>query len=346
MSALSFEVAPALEAGEPPEARGQSRDQVRLMVATRSSADIVHTRFNKLPSHLSPGDLLVINISATLPAAVAATIGGETPIEVRFSTRAPQSAGADVFVVELRSAGGEVPLAAGRAGLEVTLAGGAWLQLAAPYAGGTRLWLARVHGAGPIHRYLARHGRPIRYGYVPERWPLSTYQNAYATVPGSAEMASAGRPFTPELITRLVAAGILFAPLLLHTGVSSPEGHEPPYPEQYDVPAATARLVNAVHTWGGRVIAIGTTVVRALETVTAPDGTVRPGAGWTDLVISAERGLSVVDGLLTGWHEPQASHLQMLEALAGETFIQQCYTSAVERRYLWHEFGDSHLILP
>jgi S-adenosylmethionine:tRNA ribosyltransferase-isomerase len=316
------------------------------MVATRSSAAIVHTRFSKLAGHLTPGDLLVINISATLPAAVAATIGGETPIEVRFSTRAPQSTGADVFVVELRSAGGEVPLTAGRAGLEIALAGGARLQLAAPYAGGTRLWLARVHGTGPMHRYLARHGRPIRYGYVPERWPLSTYQNAYATVPGSAEMASAGRPFTPELITRLVAAGVLIAPLLLHTGVSSPERHEPPYPEQYDVPATTARLVNAVHSWGGRVIAVGTTVVRALETVAAPEGTVRPGTGWTDLVISAERGLGAVDGLITGWHEPQASHLQMLEALAGETFIQQSYTSAVEHRYRWHEFGDSHLILP
>jgi S-adenosylmethionine:tRNA ribosyltransferase-isomerase len=346
MSALSFEVAPALEAGEPPEARGQSRDQVRLMVATRSSADIVHTRFRKLPDHLSPGDLLVINTSATLPAALAATIGGATAIEVRFATRAPEPAGADVFVVELRSAGGEVPLAAGRAGLEIVLAGGARLRLTAPYAGSTRLWLAHAQGAGPMHRYLARHGRPIRYGYVPARWPLSTYQNAYATVPGSAEMASAGRPFTPELITRLVAAGILIAPLLLHTGVSSPERHEPPYPEQYGVPAETARLVNAVRAWGGRVIAVGTTVVRALETVATPGGTVRPGTGWTDLVISAARGLRAVDGLLTGWHEPQASHLQMLEALAGEMFIQQCYTSAVEQRYLWHEFGDSHLILP
>jgi S-adenosylmethionine:tRNA ribosyltransferase-isomerase len=197
-----------------------------------------------------------------------------------------------------------------------------------------------------MHRYLARHGRPIRYGYVPERWPLSAYQNVYGTVPGSAEMPSAGRPFTPELITRLVASGILIAPLLLHTGVSSLERHEPPYPEPYEVPASTARLVNAVHRWGGRVIAVGTTVVRALETVADPDGTVWPGTGWTNLVISTTEGIRAVDGLLTGWHEPLASHLQILEAMAGETYVAHCYTSALRHGYLWHEFGDSHLILP
>jgi S-adenosylmethionine:tRNA ribosyltransferase-isomerase len=346
MSVLSFELAPALEASEPPEARGLARDEVRLMVANRSRADIVHARFRELASHLEPGDLLVINTSATLPAALAATSGAGTSIEVRFATRAPRPATTDLFVVELRSAGGAAPLIAGRAGETILLAGGARLELVAPYAGGDRLWLARVHSTEHLHRYLTRHGHPIRYGYVPKRWPLSTYQNAYAAVPGSAEMPSAGRPFTPELITRLVARGILFAPLVLHTGVSSPERHEPPYPEQYEVPAVTARLVNAVRDWGGRIIAVGTTVVRALETVAAPDGTVRPDTGWTNLVVSADRGLRAVDGLLTGWHEPLASHLAILEALSGETFIKRCYTSAVERGYLWHEFGDSHLILP
>jgi S-adenosylmethionine:tRNA ribosyltransferase-isomerase len=346
MTALSFELAPALEASAPPEARGLARDDVRLMVATRSSGEIAHARFRELPSFLEPGDLLVINTSATLPAAVEAIREAGTPIEVRFATRAPRSASADLFVVELRRAGGDAPLSAGRPGEWIRLAGGARLELVAQYAGAGRLWLARAHATEDMHRYLARHGRPIRYGYVPGRWPLSAYQTAYAAVAGSAEMPSAGRPFTAELITRLVAGGVLFAPLLLHTGVSSPERHEPPYPEQYDVSPATARLVNAVRAWGGRIIAVGTTAVRALETVAAPDGTVRPGAGWTNLVVSADRGLRAVDGLLTGWHEPLASHLQILDALAGETFVQRCYTSAVQHRYLWHEFGDSHLILP
>jgi S-adenosylmethionine:tRNA ribosyltransferase-isomerase len=190
------------------------------------------------------------------------------------------------------------------------------------------------------------HGHPIRYGYVPGRWPLSTYQTVYATDPGSAEMPSAGRPFTPELLTRLAAGGVLIAPVTLHCGVSSPERDEPPYAEEYTVPAPTARLVNAVRAWGGRVVAVGTTVVRALESAVAPDGTVHAAGGWTELVISAEHPARAIDGLITGWHEPGASHLQMLEAIAGESLIERCYATALADGYLWHEFGDSHLILP
>jgi S-adenosylmethionine:tRNA ribosyltransferase-isomerase len=343
VSALAFELAPALEASEPPEARGLARDEVRLMVARRSSDEIVHTRFRELPAHLEPGDLLVVNTSATLPAAVPAARAGE-PIEVRFSTPAPEDD--RLQVVELRSADGSTPLGAGRAGERLALPGQASLELVAGYVGSERLWLARPVIGDSLDRYLRHHGRPIRYGYVPGRWPLSAYQTAYAGVPGSAEMASAGRPFTAKLTTRLLTRGVLLAPLVLHAGVSSPERHEPPYPEPYEVPAATARLVNAVRGWGGRVIAVGTTVVRALETVAAPDGAVRAGGGWTDLVVDGDRGLRAVTGMITGWHEPLASHLQILEALAGESFIDRCYASAVEQHYLWHEFGDSHLILP
>ena len=343
MSALAFELAPALEASEPPEARGLARDEVRLMVARRGSDEIVHTRFRELPAHLDPGDLIVVNTSATLPAAVPGWRAGE-PVEVRFSTPAPQ--GGELQVIELRSADGSAAFGAGRAGERLALPGQASLELVARYAGSDRLWLARVVLREPLHRYLRRHGRPIRYGYVPARWPLSAYQTAYAAVPGSAEMPSAGRPFTARLITRLLAGGVLLAPLVLHTGVSSPERHETPYPEPYEVPEATARLVNAVRGWGGRVIAVGTTVIRALETVAEADGTVRAGGGWTDLVVSGDRGLRAVTGMITGWHEPMASHLQILEALAGQSFIDRCYATAVEQHYLWHEFGDSHLILP
>jgi S-adenosylmethionine:tRNA ribosyltransferase-isomerase len=155
-------------------------------------------------------------------------------------------------------------------------------------------------------------------------------------------MPSAGRPFTAELITRLAARGVLVAPITLHTGVSSPERHEPPFPEYFEVPDATARLIESAKQWGGRVIAVGTTVVRALETV----GRGRGGSGWTGLVISPERPLRVIDGVITGWHEPQASHLSLLEAVAGAPLLQRCYREAIRRGYLWHEFGDSHLILP
>jgi S-adenosylmethionine:tRNA ribosyltransferase-isomerase len=181
---------------------------------------------------------------------------------------------------------------------------------------------------------------------VPRRWPLRAYQNVYGSVPGSAEMASAGRPLTARLLARLVAAGVLIAPITLHTGVSSAEAHEPPFPEQFSVPAATARLVEHVRSSAGRVIAVGTTAVRAIESATRTDGSVAASGGWTSLVICPERPVRVIDGLLTGWHEPQASHLLMLEAIAGREAIERSYRAALASGYLWHEFGDSHLILP
>jgi S-adenosylmethionine:tRNA ribosyltransferase-isomerase len=159
-------------------------------------------------------------------------------------------------------------------------------------------------------------------------------------------MPSAGRPFTAELVTELVARGVLFSPVTLHTGVSSPEQGEPPYPERFQVPAPTARLVNAVRGWNGRVVAVGTSVVRALETVAVADGTVSEGEGWTSLVVTPERGLRAIDGLLTGWHESESSHLELLEAAAGLDLLKRSYRAALEHGYLWHEFGDLHLILP
>ena len=132
----------------------------------------------------------------------------------------------------------------------------------------------------------------------------------------------------------------------MHTGVSSLEAHETPYPERFDVPAATARLVNHTRRSGGRAIAVGTTVVRALESVVDDRGVVHPGSGWTDVVVGPERGTPSIDGLFTGWHEPQASHLLMLEALAPVDALQSAYEAAIESRYRWHEFGDVHLIVP
>jgi S-adenosylmethionine:tRNA ribosyltransferase-isomerase len=273
-----------------------------------------------------------VNTSGTLPAAVPA---GD--LELRLSTwTAPGR-----WLVELRTADGE-RFSGGREGDRIPLPEGRAATLLARHAG-RRLWLAQLD---VDDAYLHRHGRPIRYGYVPREWPIEAYQTVFALEPGSAEMPSAGRPFTTELVTKLVSAGVLVAPLTLHTGVSSPEHDEPPYVERYRVPAATARLVNAVHDWGGRVVAVGTTVVRALETVAGPDGTVREGHGWTSHVVTPEGGVRAVDGLLTGWHEPESSHLQMLEAIAGRELLERSYRAAQAHCYLWHEFGDVHLILP
>ena len=253
------------------------------------------------------------------------------------------------------------------AGETLNLPEGATVTLHTPHAreasgaatGPARLWIAtlrlpasvedseRGHGySADVADYLAQNGRPIRYGYVKESWPSSYYQTVYANEMGSAEMPSAGRAFTPELMTRLVAGGVQIAPLILHTGVASLEAHEPPYEEYYRVPLATARLVNSAHAARRRVIAVGTTVVRALETVTDEDAVTHPGEGWTRLVITPQRGVRAVNGLLTGLHEPEATHLAMLEALAGLRHLKVTYAEALRERYLWHEFGDLHLMLP
>jgi S-adenosylmethionine:tRNA ribosyltransferase-isomerase len=312
------------------------------LVSSRPDCSIVHGRFRDLPQFLAPGDLVVVNTSATLPAAVPATRADGERLELRLSTPARDQDPERFWIVELRH--GDAPFGSVRVDDQFELPGGGTARILAPYAG-VRLWLARLDLPLPLQGYLAEHGQPIRYGYVPERWPLSAYQNVYAVEPGSAEMASAGRPFTAELITELVAGGVLIAPITLHTGVSSQERHERPYPERYRVPEHTARLVNAVHLWGGRVIAAGTTVVRALETVALQDGTVDAGEGWTDLVVTSDRGLRAIDGLLSGFHEADASHLDLLSAAAGPELLARSYQSALAHGYRWHEFGDSHLIL-
>jgi S-adenosylmethionine:tRNA ribosyltransferase-isomerase len=347
VTALAFDLEPDLEAHEPPEARGLARDEVRLMVARRGADSIGHHVFAELPDLLEPGDAVVINVSATIPAAIPAIRSadeGPERVRVHFATRAPHLDD-DWRVVEIRSADGTRPNRL-LAGERLELRGGAALELVAPYASGQRLMLARFEGATAVDEHLERHGEPIRYSHVPEPWPLEAYQNVYAISPGSAEMPSAGRPFTRELISRLVAREIGVAPITLHCGVSSPESHEPPFPEWYEVPDRTVQLIAQTRERGGRVIAVGTTVVRALESAAGPQRCSCERSGWTGLVVNPACGVSVVDGLITGWHEPEASHLQLLEAVAGQRLLARSYEAAIDEGYLWHEFGDSHLILP
>ncbi|HTX07132.1 MAG TPA: S-adenosylmethionine:tRNA ribosyltransferase-isomerase [Solirubrobacteraceae bacterium] len=345
MSALAFELEPDLEAHEPPEARGLARDGVRLLVARRTSGAVSHHTFRDLPELLAPGDVVVVNVSATIPAAVPARRAGNGGrVRVHFATRAPHLED-DWRVVEIRSADGRRP-ARLPVGERLDLRGGATLELVAPYASGQRLMLARFCCTLLVDEYLERHGEPIRYGHVRKPWPLSAYQNVYATSPGSAEMPSAGRPFTRELLSRLIGHEVVIAPITLHTGVSSPESHEPPFPEWFEVPERTARAICRAREQGGRVIAVGTTVVRALESAATGEGCSCARSGWTGLVITPECGVRAVDGMITGWHEPEASHLQMLEAVAGPELLKRSYAAALEHGYLWHEFGDSHLILP
>jgi S-adenosylmethionine:tRNA ribosyltransferase-isomerase len=337
---LGFSLDDSRLAHEPPEARGLARDEVRLMVSDGSRAP-EHRQFNTLAHALDPGDLLVVNTSATVAAAVDGILDG-APVVVHLSTELPGG----VWLVEVRhpANGTTSPQRVQQPG-EVHLLGGGAVTLLAPYAGSQRLWLASLTFAHDVNGYLAVHGRPIRYGYVAVDWPLSAYQSVFSRQPGSAEMPSASRPFTPNVVAHLVRHGVTIAPLTLHTGVSSLEGHEAPYPERYDVPRATAVLINGTRHEGRRVIAVGTTVVRAVETVTDERGVAHPGHGWTDVVVSPERPPRAVDGLITGWHEPEASHLLMLEAVAGADAVVTAYRAAYEQGYLWHEFGDSHLLI-
>jgi S-adenosylmethionine:tRNA ribosyltransferase-isomerase len=339
---LRFTLPPGGEADAPPEARGLARDGVRLLVAT--PARLEHRFFRDLPDVLAPGDLVVVNTSATLPAAVDVDRGNGDPGLLHVS------AGLDDgdWVVEVRRADNTGPAGDVRTGERLRLPGRVALRIGAaypdPHAEHSRLWRATPTPRRRTTAYLPRHGRPIRYGYVRERWPLRYLQNVYADAPGSAEMPSAGRPFTHELLSRLMSRGVTFAPLVLHTGVSSPESHEPPAPEWFSVPASTAALVACAKAAGHRVVAVGTTVVRALETVTDTAGRVHAGEGWTDLVLGPGHPARTVDGLVTGLHAPEASHLLLLEAVAGADLVAAAYREAVDRRYLWHEFGDSMLL--
>jgi S-adenosylmethionine:tRNA ribosyltransferase-isomerase len=338
---LDFVLPPELEAHEPPEARGLARDGVRLLVSEGATGRVSHHRFTDLPVLLRAGDLLVVNTSATLPAAVSVVGAG---LAVHFSTELESGR----WLVELRQVAGKAtePFGGGEPGRRYDLLGGGSVTLREPFSG-RRLWESDVDTRGRgVPAYLAAFGAPIRYSYVATRWPLSYYQTVFGTTPGSAEMPSASRPFTDQLVTALVSAGVQFAPILLHTGVASPEAHERPYPERFAVPAASARLVNAARAEGRRVIAIGTTAVRAVESAASPDGVVSAASGWTNLIVTPCRGVRVVDGLLTGFHEPRASHLDMLAAIAGPDLLDRTYAAAVNADYLWHEFGDVNLILP
>ena len=375
-----------LAASRPPEARGLGRDGVRLLVATPDG--MVHARFGDLPRFLSAGDLLVVNTSATIAAAVDGRRGDGRPVVVHFSSPLDEETpwagapdgrppgeralgdrkpgglaqegmpggpagegapGETQWLVELReNAAATGPVTDAAPGESITLPAGGSLTLLRRYPGpaAIRMWAASVAAGGDVGAFLARRGQPIRYSYVPDPWPLPAYQTVFARTPGSAEMPSAGRPFTAGLVTDLVAAGVVIAPITLHAGVASLEAGEPPLPERFAVPEPTAELVNLTRAEGRRVVAVGTTCTRALESATDAGGTVHARHGWTDLVLGAGHPARVVSGLVTGWHDPEASHLALLEAVAGQELVRAAYLEAEKAGYLWHEFGDSCLLLP
>ena len=336
---LTFDRPTDLFASQPPELRGHTRDNVRLMVS-HPDGENTHHAFRDLAKLLSPGDLLVVNESATLPASLPATSRLGT-IRLNLSTRFAD----DLWIAEPRwspAEPGPLPLEEGES-LQI---GNATAKLLKPYPGIPRLWFTRFNSSA--FSLMAAYGEPIHYSYAP-LYPMEVYQTLFSSFPGSAEMPSAARPFTPRIRDMLLAHGIGITGIVLHTGVSSLEIEEETvenqavYPEPFHVSTATANAINAAHSRGGRVVAVGTTVVRALETARTGDA-VRHCNGSTSLYVHPGIGVHTIDGLLTGLHDPVTSHLAMLSAIAGLEGVKEAYAEAVENRYLWHEFGDSHLL--
>jgi S-adenosylmethionine:tRNA ribosyltransferase-isomerase len=331
----TFTLPPELEAREPVESSGRSREDVRLLVTSGASGAPTHAGFADIGNFLAPGDRIVLNASATVPSRLRAHAHDGSPFDLHVSTRLLGG----ICVVEAREhkpQPGEVAM----------LDGGATVTFLRRHRNSNRLWAARLGGTDDVIAYLFRWGRPIAYRHVRGNWPIQTYQTVYASEAGSAEMPSAGRPFTQAILKGLTECGIRISRIVLHTGVSSPERDEPPYEEQFCVPANAAAEIAQTRASGGRIIAVGTTVVRAIESATDDRARIAGTAGWTDLVITAQRRLRFVDGMITGFHEPRSSHLAMLEAVAGKIHVRRAYDEAIAGRYLWHEFGDTHLLLP
>jgi S-adenosylmethionine:tRNA ribosyltransferase-isomerase len=348
--AFTFTLPPELSAREPPERRGIRRDQVRLLVMDRTTGRIEHTRFDRINNYLHAGDLLVFNSSRTLPASLrgcecSATHGA--CMEVRLAERLPDDSWLALLVCEQGD-----PFGCGlRAGMQIEFAEGLAATVLERDANISRLWKLRfsISGAELID-LIYRLGKPIRYEYVSAPWDLDYYQTVYATEPGSAEMPSAGRAFTWKLLLDLKRRGIGSAYVVLHAGLSSYLDDELDRQhlaseEEYFVNRVTARKINQARERGGRVIAVGTTVVRALESAANENGSLAEAHGYTRLKIDRQYQLRSVDGLLTGLHEPEASHLDLLSAFLSPEKIHAAYDEAIARKYLWHEFGDLNLIL-
>jgi len=338
-----FVLPPEREAHEPPEVRGASRSDVRLLI-TDPVRGVRHSRFESLPDHLEPGDLLVANDSMTYPARVQAIRESGEPVALYFANIGSGTLASTTIpeTMTVLAAARDATLSAGE---RVSLPGGAHATFFGLHRRSRRMWIANLSLPMPYFEYFARHGTPIAYPHVTLDLPIEAFQTIFARAIGSSEMPSAGRPFTAAILNRLTSRGIELATLTLHAGVSSAERNEVPLEEWRDVPVETAAAVRLAQKRGRRVIAVGTTVVRALESALDRRHRIVPARGWTSLHITPDRPMRAVSGLVTGFHEPTSTHLAILEAIGGRAHIEKAYGSALANGYLWHEFGDSHLIL-
>ncbi|MBO0961508.1 S-adenosylmethionine:tRNA ribosyltransferase-isomerase [Neobacillus sp. MM2021_6] len=339
-NALDFYLPTELNASLPPEKRGLRRDHVRMLTLNRITGEIKHDHFFHLADYLQPGDLVILNNSRTIPAVLQAewrrgTFKRIPAAEVRLARRR------DVDIWEALIVAAPVKM-------------GDILQFSSELAAtviGERenspLKIIQFSKKGTdLVNIIYALGEPVRYEYIEQPWDLDSYQTVFASHPGSVEMPSAGRAFSWELLFKLKRKNIQVDFIQLHTGLSyflddqwpqTPEENE----EEYHISERTMERIHETKARGKRVIAIGTTVVRALETA-AKIGAL---SGMTKLYINQKFSLKIVNGIITGLHEPKASHLDMLSAFISEKYLLKAYDQAIESGYLWHEFGDMNLIL-
>jgi S-adenosylmethionine:tRNA ribosyltransferase-isomerase len=339
----TFELPPELSADRPPERRGLARDQVRLLVIDRQTGSVTHTRFDQVSHFLRPGDLLVFNSSGTLPAVLSATVAQQKePVEVRLAEHLPDN----IWLALL------LPHSVEASGLRLDFGRGLTAQVLTRDFQIPRLWRLRFSATGTeLLDLIYRLGNPVRYRYVSGAWKLSYYQNVYAQTPGSSEMPSAGRAFSWRLLFGLRRMGIKSTHITLHTGLSSYMDNDfdrrrPMSEEEYWISEESAQKIGRAQTNRGRIIAVGTTVVRALESAVLAQGNkLRASNDYTRLRISDRHHLQLVNGLITGLHEPEASHLDLLSAFIPKETLFAAYLEAIQQGYLWHEFGDLNLIV-
>ncbi|MYL32450.1 S-adenosylmethionine:tRNA ribosyltransferase-isomerase [Pontibacillus yanchengensis] len=336
--ATSFHIPEFLHAEVPPEHKGMSRDEVRLMVLQEDEDSAYHKRFEEIDQFLEDGDVIVLNNSRTIPPVLKGCLGKQN-VEIRLSRKISTNQWEALLLGTFRQI--NVPIQFPE-GLEATISG---LGSEPPL-----VTLSFSKGGSSLLDYIYRYGEPVRYEYIHHPWPLETYQTVYGAIPGSVEMPSAGRAFTWDLLSKLKAKGVQTTYIQLHAGLSYYEQNRWPnpknHPEAFNVPEETARLITQAKQNSNRVIAVGTTVVRALESAVNEHGEVKAISGITRLYIDQNHRVITVDGLLTGFHEPEASHLHMLTAFLPEKKLMKAYGEALHKGYLWHEFGDMNLILP
>ncbi|MGQ9735024.1 MAG: tRNA preQ1(34) S-adenosylmethionine ribosyltransferase-isomerase QueA [Thermaceae bacterium] len=323
----------------PPELIAQEgvepRDMARMMVVYRQGPfRVVHSRVRELPQFLKPGDLLVFNESKVIPA--------------RLFARKPTGARVEILLV--RERGGGVweallrPARKAPVGTRLLLSEEVWAEVVGVEPDGVRL--LRFHGE--VWAHLERLGEVPLPPYIKARIPLERYQTVYAKTPGSVAAPTAGLHFTPELLERL---GVELAFLTLHVGPGTfrpvkgdPETHEM-HPEPFEIPEATAQAVNRAKAEGRRVVAVGTTVVRALESAYREEEGVVAGMGETRLFIRPPFSFRVIDALFTNFHLPGSTLLMLVAAFLGYERTMEAYRLAVEKRYRFYSLGDATLIL-